>query len=101
MAPDTATFAFTGVIMKDSGAYGYKLVIASIPPVLAAGNTVSFTTFDTNIGGSIKYKGKNVNQVTMPTKKQCPKGGFKWESDFNYTDGTSTSFKSTSPCPSH
>jgi hypothetical protein len=97
-APISAQLVSQGSFQSDSGPFGQKIVVTvpDIASVPGAPNA-STTHIDLLVGAAIKKGKKTIYGATVP--KSCPKGGFKWEADITYADGTSSTSPATSPCP--
>jgi hypothetical protein len=86
--------ALTGKLKNAGGGYGKKLVV-TIPSNLqqpAPGTFATLTSFITNVGGVGKGK------VPYVGLKGCTGGKVKIKGVFNFTDGTSKTATSSTPC---
>ncbi|HST55001.1 MAG TPA: hypothetical protein VLJ42_03775 [Solirubrobacteraceae bacterium] len=97
-APISAQLVSQGSFQSDSGAFGKKIVV-TVPDILSVPGApnASTTHIDLLVGSAIKKGKKTIYGATVP--KKCPSGGFKWEADITYADGTSTTSPAVSPCP--
>lgn len=88
------------VIPGDKSPYSYKLDVP-IPPIPTAPGApnASITDFNTTVGKTITVKGKKVSLLSAPSKKSCVGKLEHWGYDGSYTDGTSYTSTTTSPCP--
>lgn len=87
----------TATVLPDHPPYGEELVmsIPAIPtiPYEPNASTVSFTI---TVGGP-RFRTHSPNTVLLPTS--CPAGGFPFETEFTYEDGSTSTTKAAVPCP--
>ncbi len=87
----------TATVIPSQPPYGEQLVmsIPAIPSVPYEPNasTVSFTI---TVGGA-SLKRHNPNTAVLPS--HCPVGGFPFETEFTYENGSTSTTKATVPCP--
>jgi hypothetical protein len=105
--PVSAQLTFSGEVLPDHGSFGSQLtttvpLVSSVP----GGPDVSIVAVQTTIGPShLTYyrhvRGRRVafapRGVSVPSR--CPKGGFPFAAEFDFTDGSSASASTTVACP--
>jgi hypothetical protein len=105
--PVSAQLTFSGEVLPDTGPFGSQLAVA-VPLVTSVpgGPDVSIVEVHTTIGPSHltyyrHHHGRLVpfrpRGVSVP--ERCPRGGFPFAAEFSFLDGSSTSAKTTAPCP--
>lgn len=105
--PVDAQLAFSGEVLPDSGDYGSQLT-TTVPLVTSVpgGPDVSVVSVTSTIGPShLTYykhvRGRRVafhpRGVSVP--EHCPRGGFPFDAQFSFEDGTQTTAQTTVPCP--
>lgn len=84
-------------LAKTGGRYGYRLSM-EFPdiPTLPNNPNASISRLDVNVKAFGRLRGKRVSLLQAPTS--CPRGGWRFDSTFGYTDGSSTSAASTIDC---
>ncbi len=98
-SPLVINSVITGNLLKQTGKYGYKLVV-DVPPDLespAPGAIATLTDFDTTLPKRTIKKGKKV--IPYIANRGCPASG-KWNFGYigQYTDGTEQKVEITQPC---
>jgi len=90
---------FGGSVLSGSAPYGEQLVM-SIPPVptLPLEPDASIVTFSLTVGASKGHRTHDQNTVRVPST--CPPGGFPFDGEFTYADGSVGNALATIPCPS-
>lgn len=80
----------------DSAPYGEALAM-SVPPISTVPNEpdASVLMFSLTIGRP--RAGRHAPAVIVPAR--CPRGGFPFEGEFTYADGSSSRVYATAPCP--
>jgi hypothetical protein len=80
----------------DRAPYGEALAM-SVPPISTVPNEpdASVLTFSLTIGRP--RAGRHAAAVIVPAR--CPRGGFPFEGEFTYADGSSSRVYATAPCP--
>jgi hypothetical protein len=105
--PVDAQVIFEGELIAGSQTLGGSLN-AAIPliPSVAGGPPVSIIKVDATIGpaGLTYYERVHGRTVSFHPKgvsvpERCPRGGFAFSARFAFVDGTSTTARSTVPCP--
>ena len=76
-----------GTLTKIGGRYSYQFDL-DIPEVVAVSGAppVAISSFQVDVGGRIKKKGKKLSYIDAPTK--CPSGGWPFTGTFTFGDGT-------------
>jgi hypothetical protein len=89
---------FSGTVLTADAPYGEELVL-SIPPIptLVFEPDASIVTLSLTIGASGHHRASGANTVLVPST--CPEGGFPFDAEFTYADGTGGSALATTPCP--
>jgi hypothetical protein len=105
--PISAQLAFTGEVLPDTGRFGSQL--ATTVPLVASvpyGPDVSIVSVTTTIGPSHLTYYRHVHGRLVPFRprgvsvpERCPRGGFPFAAAFSFQDGTSTTARTTVPCP--
>ncbi len=105
--PISAQLAFSGEVLPDRGRFGSQL--ATTVPLVASvpyGPDVSITSVKATIGpkGLTYYRtvhGRRVPFVPrgVQVPERCPRSGFPFAARFAFQDGTSTTARTTVPCP--
>jgi hypothetical protein len=105
--PVDAQVIFEGELIAGSQTLGGSLN-AAVPliPSVAGGPPVSIIKVDATIGpaGLTYYERVHGRTVSFHPKgvsvpERCPRGGFAFSAHFTFVDGTSTTARSTVPCP--
>jgi hypothetical protein len=105
--PVFAQLVFRGEVLPASGTFGSELATA-VPPIPSVPNgpDVSILSVRATIGPShlTYYKRVHGRRVSFrPTgiaiPEHCPTGGFPFQADFTFQDGSQTSTSTTVPCP--
>jgi hypothetical protein len=75
-----------GTLTKVGGRYSYQFDL-DIPEIVAVSGAppVAINSFNVNVGGRVKKKGKKVSYIDAPTK--CPSGGWAFTGTFTFGDG--------------
>src|SRR3954469_3598240 len=75
-----------GTLTKLGGRYSYQFDL-DIPEIVAVSGAppVAINSFNVNVGGRVKKKGKKVSYIDAPTK--CPSGGWAFTGTFTFGDG--------------
>jgi hypothetical protein len=107
--PIFAALVFPARVLSESGPFSGSIDTAvPLIPTLPGAPDVSLGSFQSTIGprGIYYYRrihGKFVRYrpkgILVP--RQCPRGGFPFAAEFSFHDGTTTTAKSTVPCPPH
>jgi hypothetical protein len=105
--PIDAQLAFTGEVLPDTGRFGSQLnTIVPLVTSVPGGPDVSVVSVTSTIGPShLTYykhvRGRRVafrpRGVSVP--EHCPHGGFPFDAQFNFVDGSQTTAQTTVPCP--
>jgi hypothetical protein len=106
-SPVSAQLIFQGEVLPDSRPFGSQLS-TQVPPVpsVPGGPDVSIVRVQTTIGpaGLTYYRyhhGRRVafhpRGVSVPDR--CPRGGFPFNAQFTFQDGSTTSASTAVPCP--
>lgn len=107
LEPISAQLAFTGEVLPDTGSFGSHLA-STIPLVTSVpgGPDVSIVTVTATIGPRHLTYYKRVHGHRVPFRprgvsvpERCPAGGFPFAAAFSFQDGSSTTAKTTVPCP--
>jgi hypothetical protein len=87
----------TATVLPDKPPYGEEIAM-SIPPIpsIPLEPDASTASFTLTVGGP-RFRVRHPNTVVLPT--HCPAGGFPFETEFTYADGTTSTTKATVPCP--
>jgi hypothetical protein len=87
----------TATVLPAQAPYGEKLVM-SIPaiPSIPYEPNASTVSVSLTVGGA-RFRKQSPNTVLLPT--HCPAGGFPFETEFTYEDGSTSTTKATVPCP--
>ena len=94
----SVTLVFSGLLVKRSGKYSYKLAL-DIPPIptLPGNPNASVPEIHVKVGKKIRVKGKTVNFIESPTR--CPASGFPFRWEIGYFDGPTGAGDFLLPCP--
>jgi hypothetical protein len=86
-----------GRVLLDRAPYGEMLVMDMPPiPTVPPSPDASIVDFSLTVG-AMQRDGRAGNAIVMPAR--CPAGGFPFAGEFTYLDGSSSSAKTTIPCP--
>ncbi len=105
--PVDAQLAFTGEVLPDTGSFGSQLA-TTVPLVTSVpgGPDVSVVSVTSTIGPShlTYYKRVHGRRVAFHPRgvsvpEHCPRGGFPFDGQFTFEDGTQTTAQTTVPCP--
>jgi hypothetical protein len=88
----------SGRVLPDRAPFGEALTI-SIPPIpaLPFQSDASIVAFSLTIGAGGRFRTHDGSAVLLPSS--CPPGGFPFDAEFTYADGSSSSTYVTAPCP--
>jgi hypothetical protein len=97
-SPVSLEFIMAATPAPDSAPFGSILNI-SVPSVMTVPGAplVAFSSLTLALGASRSERGTQVNSLTIPT--ECPAGGFAWEADVGFVEGTGLEATYKSPCP--
>jgi hypothetical protein len=106
-APVAAQLIFPGVLFGSAGSTGQSLDTAvPLIPTLPGAPDISMVSMNLSLGPDQLTYYKQVNGRTVGYRPEgialpasCPRGGFRFESDISFQDGTSVTASSTVPCP--
>jgi hypothetical protein len=109
LAPVYAQIVFQGELVSGGGPFGEDLA-AAIPliPSVTNGPPVSIIDVKSTIGPNHLLYTKRVHGrlvhyrpegVSIPDR--CPRGGFPFQADFAFLDGSTVTAKTAVPCPRH
>lgn len=89
---------FTGRLLFGHAPYGEELVM-TIPPIptLPLEPEASTVDFTLTIGSNGRHRSGAGNTVIVPSR--CPAGGFPFDAEFTYADGSAGSARAAAPCP--
>jgi hypothetical protein len=75
-----------GTLTKIGGRFSYQFDL-DIPEIVAVSGAppVAINSFNVNVGGRVKKKGKKISFIDAPTK--CPSGGWPFTGTFTFGDG--------------
>jgi hypothetical protein len=105
--PVDAQLAFSGEVLPDTGRFGSQLA-TTVPLVTSVpgGPDVSVVSVTSTIGPShlTYYKHVHGRRVAFHPRgvsvpEHCPKGGFPFDAQFTFEDGTQASAQTAVPCP--
>jgi hypothetical protein len=105
--PVDAQLAFSGEVLPDSGRFGSQLA-TTVPLVTSVpgGPDVSVVSVTSTIGPShlTYYKRVHGRRVAFHPRgvsvpEHCPRGGFPFDAQFTFEEGTQTTAQTTVPCP--
>jgi hypothetical protein len=105
--PIAAQLVFEGELIVGSSTLGGSLT-ATVPliPSVTAGPPVSIVSVQTTIGPEHLTYYRHVGTKTIRFHPQgvsvplhCPRGGFPFQADFSFTDGTTATAATAVPCP--
>ncbi len=87
----------TATALPDNPPYGEKLVMAvpAIPSIPLEPNA-STVSFSLTVGGAA-FRKQDPNTALLPSS--CPAGGFPFDAEFTYEDGSTSNSTATVPCP--
>jgi hypothetical protein len=89
----------TATLSRDAPPYGSRLTV-SVPPIptLVLEPDASILSFALTIGGPTGGPGGRAGPtVTVP--RRCPRGGFPFAAEFQFTDGSHAAAAAHVPCP--
>jgi hypothetical protein len=107
LEPISAQLAFSGEVLPDTGSFGSRLdsmipLVTSVP----GGPDVSIVTVTATIGPQhlTYYKRVHGRRVAFHPRgvsvpERCPTGGFPFAAAFAFQDGSSTTARTSVPCP--
>ena len=86
-----------GTLAKIGGRYSYQFDL-DIPEIVAVSGAppVAINSFQVDVGGRVKKKGKKLSYIDAPTK--CPSGGWPFTGTFTFGDGTLPTLNSHLDC---
>jgi hypothetical protein len=86
-----------GTLTKVGGRYSYQFDL-DIPEIVAVSGAppVAINSFNVDVGGRTKKKGKKISYIDAPTK--CPSGGWPFTGTFTFGDGTLPTLSSHLDC---
>jgi hypothetical protein len=86
-----------GTLTRIGGRYSYQFDL-DIPEIVAVSGAppVAINSFNVNVGGRVKKKGKKISYIDAPTK--CPSGGWPFTGTFTFGDGTLPTLNSHLDC---
>jgi len=86
-----------GTLTKVGGRYSYQFDL-DIPEIVAVSGAppVAINSFNVDVGGRVKKKGKKISYIDAPTK--CPSGGWPFTGAFTFGDGTLPTLSSHLDC---
>jgi hypothetical protein len=86
-----------GTLKKVGGRYSYQFDL-DIPEIVAVSGAppVAINSFNVDVGGRAKKKGKKISYIDAPTK--CPSGGWPFTGTFTFGDGTLPTLASHLDC---
>ena len=95
--PLDENLVFGGSVLSDRPPYGERLVM-SIPPVptLPLEPDASIVTFSLTVGANAR---RGADQSTILVPSRCPAGGFPFDAQFTYADGSDGEALARIPCP--
>jgi hypothetical protein len=108
-SPVYAQLIFSGEILPESGVFGSRLA-ATVPPVpsVPGGPDVSIVGVKATIGPAhLTYTKRRHGRIVkfhpqgVDVPEHCPKGGFPFEAEFSFQDGSHTAASTAIPCPPH
>lgn len=105
--PVFAQIVFSGELLPGEGAFG-TVLDAEVPliPSVPGGPPVSIRSVSSTIGpsGLTYYKRVHGRRVAyrpagIEVPEHCPRGGFPFEAQFTFLDGSQTTARTAVPCP--
>jgi hypothetical protein len=86
-----------GTLTKIGGRFSYQFDL-DIPEIVAVSGAppVAINSFNVNVGGRVKKKGKKLSFIDAPTK--CPSGGWPFTGTFTFGDGALPTLNSHLDC---
>jgi hypothetical protein len=86
-----------GTLTRIGGRYSYQFDL-DIPDIVAVSGAppVAINSFNVDVGGRMKKKGKKISYIEAPTK--CPSGGWPFTGTFTFGDGTLPTLSSHLDC---
>jgi hypothetical protein len=86
-----------GTLTKIGGRFSYQFDL-DIPEIVAVSGAppVAINSFNINVGGRVKKKGKKLSFIDAPTK--CPSSGWPFTGTFTFGDGTLPTLNSRLDC---
>jgi hypothetical protein len=87
----------TATVLPSQPPYGEELEM-TIPPIpsIPLEPDASTASFTLTVGGA-RFRMRHPNTVVLPS--HCPAGGFPFATEFTYADGSTSTTKTTVPCP--
>jgi hypothetical protein len=86
-----------GTLTRIGGRFSYQFDL-DIPEIVAVSGAppVAINSFNVNVGGRVKKKGKKISYIDAPTK--CPSGGWPFIGQFTFGDGPMPPLNSKIDC---
>jgi hypothetical protein len=86
-----------GTLSKIGGRFSYQFDL-DIPEIVAVTGAppVAINSFNVDVGGRVKKKGKKISYIDAPTK--CPSGGWPFTGTFTFGDGALPTLNSHLDC---
>jgi hypothetical protein len=86
-----------GTLAKIGGRFSYQFDL-DIPEIVAVSGAppVAINSFNVDVGGRVKKKGKKISYIDAPTK--CPSGGWPFTGTFTFGDGALPTLNSHLDC---
>jgi hypothetical protein len=86
-----------GTLTRIGGRYSYQFDL-DIPEIVAVSGAppVAINSFNVDVGGRVKKKGKKISYIDAPTK--CPSGGWPFTGTFTFGDGALPALSSHLDC---
>lgn len=86
-----------GTLTRIGGRYSYQFDL-DIPEIVAVSGAppVAINSFNVDVGGRVKKKGKKISYIDAPTK--CPSGGWPFTGTFTFGDGALPTLSSHLDC---